>query len=183
METRRLLVLFFITFLYPACLLTTRPTPVSLEQGKALIIGNCTFRWSRGAGERKDKMEVVLEEVISGKTFKTETNKEGYYLVANAPPGIYTLSLIRFRYQDLTVEHRPLMRLFIVEGEGIYYLGRFIVEVDTADLRGGEEYPCYEKYVTSDINKDQLIRVLSSSKKAQGWRGREMVMENPLERF
>jgi hypothetical protein len=174
------LILFLVI---SACLLPSKPAVVDLEQGKALIVGNCAFHWRRSGGERADKLEVTIEELISGQIYKAYTDSEGFYIIPNVIPGIYILKLIRFRYQDIRVEHYPLVKLFVINPGKVFYLGRFVVEMDTADLRREEEYPCYEKYVAGDLTAEELEKILSSHNEGQKWTKIEMVLENPLEKF
>jgi len=183
-RTKNILILVIIILLtWPACSLLPQSSSLPPESGKSLIIGNCAFHWRRGGGERKDKLEVTLEEVISGAVYQTHTDSEGFYAIPNVPPGIYTLKFIRFGYQDVTVDHEPLIKLFIIRPGKVFYLGRFVAELDTADLRRGKEYPCYEKYVPGDLTEDELRKILASHKDGESWTDYEIILENELEKF
>jgi hypothetical protein len=178
-----LIVLSTILLVWPACLLRPKPSLNLPEEGKSLIIGSCAFQWGRGGGERKEKLDVRIEELISGTIYEGHTDKDGFYFFPDVRPGIYTLKLIHFNYQDISVEHRPLIKLFIINPGKVFYLGRFVVEADTADLRRGERYPCYEKYLAADLNEGALRKIIASHKDGQGWSDHEIILENELEKF
>lgn len=180
-----ILIVLTIILLFgsPACLLLPKPTPKPPVGGKSLIIGSCVFHWLRGGGEVKEKLKITVEELISGTIYQTHTDNNGFYSIPNVSPGIYILKSIQFLYQEVTVEHEPLMRLFIVSPGKVFYLGGFVVEADTADLKRGKEYPGYEKYITGDLTADELRKVLASHKEGQGWVNYEIVVENELEKF
>lgn len=178
-----LITLVIMLLAWPACQVIYKSSPKPPKGEKSLIIGSCAFHWRRGGRETKEELKVTLEELISGTTYQGRTDREGFYSIPNVRPGIYILKSIQFIYQDIRVDHHPLIKLFIINPGKVFYLGKFVVEADAVDLIKGKEYPSYEKYIAGDLTKDELIKILASHKDGKGWEDYEIILENELEKF
>lgn len=155
-------------------------------EGKEAImaIGGCEFQWVRTGGSKKDFLEVLLEEVVSGRVYNANTNSEGYYFFPNLRPGVYMLRKIRVKLTDVAVEHEPDTKIFVMLTSGkAYYLGKLVVEVDKSDLKAGRYYRAYEKYISGDLQVKDIRKLIAKRKGDSEWLKREIVPENALERF
>ena len=169
-------------FLSSGCALSLLADP----EGKkaSLALGRCEFLWVQTGGFKKDILEVMLENVVSGRPYLAVTNTKGYYFLPNLPTGVYLLKRIKFSLQDVTVEHEPDTKLFVMFDPGkVYYLGKLIVEVNRSRLKRGLTYSAYEKHISGDIQEEDIKRLIAERKGGSKWLKQEIVLENPLERF
>lgn len=149
-----------------------------------LAVGSCEFLWVRTGDSKKNLLEVMLEEVISGRPYTGTSNADGYYFLPNLPPGVYLLRKIKFNLTDVTIEHEPDTKLFVMLTPGkTYYLGKLVVEVDRTLLKPGMTYSSYEKYISGDLQTEEIRKLIAKRKEGSEWLKQEIIPENVLERY
>ncbi len=94
------------------------------------------------------------------------------------------LRKIKVKLTDVAVEHEPDTKLFVMlTSDRAYYLGKLVVEVDRSRLKPGIYYRAYEKYISGDLQIEDIRKLIARRKGDSEWLKREIVPENALERF